>query len=58
MKYYYGNSIKEAISNKPVEIKNTIILEQYKEVYSVVIPATEKKVLNQRRIKYGKTNCC
>ena len=37
MKYYYGNSYKEAISNNPVEIKSTRVLQQYQDVYNVVI---------------------
>lgn len=41
MKYYYGNSIKEALANEPVEIKSTRILEQYRENYSVVVPACD-----------------
>ena len=41
MKYYYGNSTKEALSNKPVEIKTAKQLEQYKDVYHVVIPCEE-----------------
>ena len=41
MKYYYGNSYKEAVSNNPVEIKSAKVLESYKEVYNVVIPANE-----------------
>ena len=42
MKYYYGDSIKEAMYNKPVEIKTAKQLEQYKENYSIVIPADEE----------------
>ena len=38
MKYYYGNSVKEALSNSPVEIRTAENLEGYKEVYNVVIP--------------------
>lgn len=41
MKYYYGNSMKEALSNPPMEIKTTKQLRQYEENYSVVIPASE-----------------
>ena len=41
MKYYYGNSFKEAISNNPVEIESTELLEKYKEVYSNVFPAED-----------------
>lgn len=41
MKYYYGNDVKEALANDPVEIKSTKVLEQYRENYSVVIPACE-----------------
>lgn len=37
MKYYYGNSYKEAVSNDPVEINSTRILQQYQDVYNVVI---------------------
>lgn len=44
MKYYYGNSYKEAISNKPVEIENTDVLEAYKENYSFVIPINEDEI--------------
>lgn len=38
MKYYYGNSYKEAVSNEPVEIKTTDALRSYEENYNVVIP--------------------
>ncbi len=41
MKYYYGNSVKEALSNNPVEIKTTKQLQQYEENYSVVIPCED-----------------
>lgn len=41
MKYYYGNSMKEALSNDPIEIKGTKQYEQYKEYYSVLIPCDE-----------------
>ena len=42
MKYYYGNDYKEAVSNNPVEIKDTSVLEAYKKNYNVVIPATDE----------------
>lgn len=42
MKYYYGNSYKEAISNNPVEIDSTKILEAYRENYNVVFPAEDQ----------------
>ena len=45
MKYYYGNSYKEAISNNPVEIDSTKILEAYRENYNVVFPAPDKDIL-------------
>lgn len=41
MKYYYGNSMKEALSNPAVEIKSAKQLESYKEVYSIVIRCEE-----------------
>lgn len=41
MKYYYGNSMKEAISNPAVEIKSTKQLQQYEENYNIVIPVTD-----------------
>lgn len=41
MKYYYGDSVKDALANDPVEIKTAKNLEQYKEVYSVVIPCED-----------------
>ena len=41
MKYYYGTNVKEALANDPVEIKSTKVLEQYRENYSIVIPANE-----------------
>lgn len=43
MKYYYGNSYKEALSNDPIEIADTKTLRSYEEVYSVVIPANEEE---------------
>ena len=39
MKYYYGNDYKEAVTNSPVEINSTDVLEQYKREYNTVIPA-------------------
>ena len=42
MKYYYGNSYKEAVSNPPVEIKTTKQLRGYEENYTWVIPAEEE----------------
>lgn len=47
MKYYYGNSYKEAVSNNPVEINDTKILENYKENYNVVIPADGHRERNE-----------
>ena len=44
MKYYYGNSYKEAVSNSPVEINSSKVLKQYQEVYNVVIPEDEVEV--------------
>ncbi|MCK9470337.1 MAG: hypothetical protein M0Q88_01100 [Bacilli bacterium] len=41
MKYYYGNSYKEAMSNDPVEINSIRILKQYQDVYNVVIAVEE-----------------
>ena len=41
MKYYYGNSMKEAMSNPAVEIKTTKQLRQYEENYSIVVPEAE-----------------
>lgn len=41
MKYYYGNSYKEAISNDPVEIKSTRELQQYQEAYNFVISVVD-----------------
>lgn len=41
MKYYYGNSEKEALSNEPVEIKSTRVLQQYCDCYNVVIAEDE-----------------
>ena len=41
MKYYYGNSMKEAMSNPAVEIKSTKQLRQYEENYNIVIPEAD-----------------
>ena len=41
MKYYYGNSYKEALSNSPVEIKTAKQLSGYEENYTWVIPVEE-----------------
>ena len=41
MKYYYGDSMKDALSHSPVEIKTTKQYEAYKEMYGVVIPCDE-----------------
>ena len=43
MKYRYGNSMKEAMSNPPIDIKSTTQLEQYKECYNVVVPDDGKE---------------
>ena len=37
--YYYGNSLKEALSNPPVEIKTLEQLLQYESTYAFVISA-------------------
>lgn len=42
MKYFYGNSYKEALSNNPVEIESTEVLEAYKKNYSNVFPAEDQ----------------
>lgn len=42
MKYYYGNSYKEAMSNPAVDITDTEILAQYEQNYSWVIPAEDQ----------------
>ena len=47
MKYYYGNSMKEAMSNPAVEIKSTKQLRQYEENYNIVIPVAEKEKINR-----------
>lgn len=39
MKFYYGNDYKEALANKPVEIRDSAILEQYLDTYQCVMPA-------------------
>lgn len=41
MKYYYGHSWKEALSNPPVNIRSAKQLAQYQECYTFVIPAEE-----------------
>ena len=43
MKYYYGNSWKEAMANDPVEIKTTKQLRAYEENYTWVIEAEEEE---------------
>lgn len=40
-KYYYGNSIKEALSNPAVDIETTNQLDQYVNTYNVVIRAED-----------------
>lgn len=37
--YYYGNSMKEAMSNPPVEIKTAKKLIQYEANYTFIIAA-------------------
>lgn len=49
MKYYYGNSTKEALSNAPVEIRTTKQLKHYQEVYNVVINAEEVSYNKEER---------
>lgn len=41
MKFYYGNSYKEAISNPPIIIRGAKQLLQYQEQYTFVIPAED-----------------
>lgn len=41
MKYYYGNDVREALSNDPVEIKSTRVLQRYYDCYNVVIAEDE-----------------
>ena len=41
MKYYYGDSMKDALSHSPVEIKSTKQYEAYKEMYWVLIPCAD-----------------
>lgn len=43
MKYYYGHSWKEALSNPPVNIRSVKQLTQYQEYYTFVIPADENE---------------
>ena len=45
MKYYYGSSRKEALSNPPIDIKSVEQLEQYRENYTFVMPVDEKFTL-------------
>lgn len=45
MKYYYGNSRKEALSNPPIDIKSVKQLEQYQEHYTFMMPVGEKFTL-------------
>lgn len=41
MKYYYGNTPEEAVTNPPVEIKSTSTLESYHQNYTIVVPACD-----------------
>ena len=45
MKYYYGNSVREAIANEPVEIMTVATLREYEYNYSVVMPVNEENLL-------------
>jgi len=38
MKYYYGNTYKEAINNAPADIQTTEQLQQYESCYAVIFP--------------------
>ena len=40
-KYYYGDSVKDALSHDPVTIRSIKQLKGYEENYNVVIPADE-----------------
>lgn len=42
MKYYYGNSYKEALANDPVELTTIEQYQQYTDNYSVVIPVSDQ----------------
>ena len=43
MKFYYGNSYKEAVSNKPVEIRTLKQLRAYHDNYTWVIPVNDSE---------------
>ncbi len=45
MYYYYGTDYQEAITNEPINIESTKVLESYRSAYSVVIPAEEYLVM-------------
>lgn len=47
MKYYYGNSVKEALSNPPITIRSTKQLREYEENYWVVIPEDEVDLIEE-----------
>lgn len=51
MKYYYGNSMKEALSNEPVEIRTTKQLQDYEREYNVVVPARDFKESKKKEKK-------
>lgn len=59
MKYYYGNSYKEAVSNDPIEIRSIKKLQQYQENYTFVIAADSlwiqdmKKEVNKNARHHG-----
>ena len=42
MKYYYGNSYKDALNNNPVNITNKNILQAYYDNYACVFPAEDE----------------
>lgn len=54
MKYYYGDSYKEALSNEAVVIRRGRQLRQYEENYAFVIPAykVDKKDKEKKEKEY------
>ena len=47
MKYLYGNSMKEMILNKPIEIKSVKTLKQYQQNYNYVIEVKKNELFTR-----------
>lgn len=55
MKYCYGNSYKEAITNPSIDITDTKVLNQYINTYNYVFP--ENMLLSDSKVEIEVDSC-